>query len=99
MARVTDLLDEFSAQMDPSRPWDLPGARELDQVTFLRWLERNCDEPEPRDNIAMFIAQAPEIERARHAEEIWRSCVTPGMGCTMPGMGMAEDRRAGRTGP
>ena len=58
MTRLTDLLDELSAQMDPSRPWDMPGARELDQVTFLGWLEQNCAEPEARDNIAMFIAQA-----------------------------------------
>jgi putrescine oxidase len=58
MARLTDLLDELSAQMDPSRPWDMPGARELDQVTFLGWLEENCDEAEARDNIGMFIAQA-----------------------------------------
>ncbi len=58
MTRLTNLLDELSAQMDPSRPWDMPGARELDQVTFLGWLEQNCDEPEARDNIGMFIAQA-----------------------------------------
>jgi putrescine oxidase len=58
MARLTDLLDELSAQMDPSRPWDMPGARELDQVTFLGWLEQNCDVTEARDNIGMFIAQA-----------------------------------------
>ncbi|MDX6232155.1 MAG: putrescine oxidase [Nocardioidaceae bacterium] len=58
MARLTDLLDELSAQMDPSRPWDMRGARELDQVTFLGWLEQNCDVTEARDNIGMFIAQA-----------------------------------------
>jgi putrescine oxidase len=58
LTRLTDLLDELSAQMDPSRPWAMPGARELDQVTFLRWLEQNCEEPEARDNVAMFIAQA-----------------------------------------
>ncbi|KAA1394320.1 flavin monoamine oxidase family protein [Aeromicrobium ginsengisoli] len=58
MARLTALLDELSGQMDPARPWDMPGARELDQVTFLGWLEQNCSEPEARDNIGMFIAQA-----------------------------------------
>jgi putrescine oxidase len=58
MGHLTDLLDDLSAQMDPSRPWDVPAARELDQVTFLDWLGQNCDEPEARDNIAMFIAQA-----------------------------------------
>ncbi|MEV7398639.1 FAD-dependent oxidoreductase [Aeromicrobium sp. NPDC092404] len=58
MARLTTSLDELAAQMDPARPWDMPGARELDQVTFLGWLEQSCDEPEARDNIGMFIAQA-----------------------------------------
>src|SRR5689334_9120039 len=58
MTRLTVLLDELSAQMDPARPWDMPGADELDRVTFLGWLERNCAEPEARDNIGMFIAQA-----------------------------------------
>ncbi|KQV75475.1 Putrescine oxidase [Aeromicrobium sp. Root344] len=58
MTRLTALLDELSGQMDPSRPWDMPGARELDQVTFLGWLEQHCAEPEARDNIGMFIAQA-----------------------------------------
>ena len=58
MTRLTDLLDELSAQMDPARPWDMPGAQELDRITFLAWLERHCAEPEARDNIGMFIAQA-----------------------------------------
>ncbi|KRC66115.1 Putrescine oxidase [Aeromicrobium sp. Root236] len=58
MTRLTDLLDELSAQMDPARPWDMPGADELDRVTLLGWLEQSCAEPEARDNIAMFIAQA-----------------------------------------
>ncbi|AXT85617.1 putrescine oxidase [Aeromicrobium sp. A1-2] len=58
MTRVTGLLDDLSAQMDPSRPWDMPGAVALDQVTFLGWLEQTCDDQEARDNIAMFIAQA-----------------------------------------
>jgi len=58
MNRLTSLLDELSAQMDPARPWDMPGADELDQLTFLGWLEQNCAEQEARDNIAMFIAQA-----------------------------------------
>jgi len=58
MTRLTALLDELSGQMDPARPWDMPGARELDRITFLAWLEQNCAEPEARDNIGMFIAQA-----------------------------------------
>ncbi|NRQ50001.1 flavin monoamine oxidase family protein [Aeromicrobium stalagmiti] len=58
MNRLTEVLDELSAQMDPARPWEMPGARELDQVTFLAWLEQGSTHAEARDNIAMFIAQA-----------------------------------------
>ncbi|AWB91541.1 flavin monoamine oxidase family protein [Aeromicrobium chenweiae] len=58
MDRLTELLDELSAQMDPARPWDMPGATELDHVTFRAWLDEQCEHEEARDNIAMFIAQA-----------------------------------------
>lgn len=58
MNGVARLLDELSASMDPSRPWEMPGAEELDRVTFRAWLEAHCTEQEARDNIAMFIAQA-----------------------------------------
>lgn len=58
IVRLTALLDELAARMDPARPWDSPGARELDRQTFLAWLDENCVEKEARDNIAMFIAQA-----------------------------------------
>lgn len=58
MTRLTELLDELAEQMDPARPWEAPYADELDQQTFAAWLEAQCDEPEARDNIAMFIAQA-----------------------------------------
>lgn len=58
MNHLTSLLDDLSAQMDPSQPWAMPGAADLDRMTFLDWLGQNCDEPEARDNIGMFIAQA-----------------------------------------
>lgn len=58
MDRLTDVLDTLAAAMDPARPWDAPGADELDRVTFLAWLDEQCTEPEARDNIALFIAQA-----------------------------------------
>ncbi len=58
MARLTEALDSLAAQMDPARPWEPAYAADLDQQTFAAWLEENCDEPEARDNIAMFIAQA-----------------------------------------
>ncbi|MRJ78288.1 FAD-dependent oxidoreductase [Aeromicrobium sp. SMF47] len=58
MNRLTERLDELSAQMDPARPWDMAGAAELDHVTFRAWLDAQCEHEEARDNIAMFIAQA-----------------------------------------
>jgi putrescine oxidase len=58
MNRLTDELDELAAQMDAARPWEMPGAVDLDRVTFLAWLNDRCEHPEARDNIAMFIAQA-----------------------------------------
>jgi len=58
MDRVTARLDELAATMDASRPWAMPGADDLDRVTFLAWLDEQCHEPEARDNIALFIAQA-----------------------------------------
>nr|MCW2728326.1 putrescine oxidase [Aeromicrobium sp.] len=58
MNRLTEQLDALSAQMDAARPWDMPGADELDRVTFLDWLGQHSTHQEARDNIAMFIAQA-----------------------------------------
>ncbi|MBD8605834.1 FAD-dependent oxidoreductase [Aeromicrobium sp. CFBP 8757] len=58
MTRLTELLDSLAEQMDPARPWEAPYADELDRQTFAAWLEAGSDEPEARDNIAMFIAQA-----------------------------------------
>ena len=58
MLRLTELLDALAAQMDPAQPWTAPFAEELDRQSFTTWLESNSDEPESRDNIAMFIAQA-----------------------------------------
>lgn len=58
MDRLTVMLDDLSARMDASQPWAMPGAEELDQVSFDGWLRANTLEAEARDNIAMFIAQA-----------------------------------------
>ena len=58
MDQLNAQLDALAAQMNPARPWEMPGARELDCVTFLAWLEQQSGEEEARDNIAMFIAQA-----------------------------------------
>jgi len=56
--RITALLDELAAAMDPLRPWELPGAADLDRISFAGWLERQTDDVEARDNIALYIGPA-----------------------------------------
>ncbi|WP_040456504.1 flavin monoamine oxidase family protein [Kribbella catacumbae] len=56
--RMTTVLDELAAGIDPERPWDHPEAERLDRVTFQQWLEDECDDVEARDNIALFIGPA-----------------------------------------
>lgn len=58
MERVTQLLDDLAGQMDPAVPWAMPGAAELDQVTFASWLDEHCDDAEARDNIALYLGPA-----------------------------------------
>jgi putrescine oxidase len=66
MRRVTEVLDDLAARMDPARPWEAPFAAELDRQTFAAWLEDACAEPEARDNLELFIAQAM-ITKPAHA--------------------------------
>ncbi len=56
--RLTGILDKLTAQMDPLHPWDMPGAAELDRISFSSWLEQQSDDPEARDNIALYIGPA-----------------------------------------
>ncbi|GAA3617833.1 NAD(P)/FAD-dependent oxidoreductase [Kineosporia mesophila] len=56
--RLTVLLDQLAGQMDPLSPWDLPGAAELDRISFSTWLEQQTDDVEARDNIALYIGPA-----------------------------------------
>ncbi|MBT0768041.1 FAD-dependent oxidoreductase [Kineosporia sp. J2-2] len=56
--RLTAVLDDLAARMDPLNPWDMPGAAELDQVSFAAWLEGQTDDEEARDNIALYIGPA-----------------------------------------
>ena len=55
---LIDKLDALVAEIDPDRPWEHPRAKELDEVSFSRWLETQTDDEEARDNIGMFIAGA-----------------------------------------
>ncbi|GLY13004.1 putative putrescine oxidase [Kineosporia sp. NBRC 101677] len=56
--RITVLLDKLSGQMDPLRPWEMPGADELDRISFAGWLKEQTDDAEARDNIALYIGPA-----------------------------------------
>lgn len=56
--RLTVLLDKLAGQMDPLKPWEMPGADELDRVSFSAWLEGQTDDQEARDNIALYIGPA-----------------------------------------
>lgn len=52
------VLDTLSNEMDPDRPWAMPGAERLDRVSFRAWLEENCDDTEACDNVALYIGPA-----------------------------------------
>jgi putrescine oxidase len=56
--RLIALLDELVAGTDVAAPWDRPDARELDTISFRSWLQRQSDDAEAVDNIALYIADA-----------------------------------------
>ncbi|MCI0157520.1 FAD-dependent oxidoreductase [Leifsonia shinshuensis] len=55
---LIERLDALVAEIDPDRPWEHPQAKELDEISFRRWLETQTDDEEARLNIGMFIAGA-----------------------------------------
>ncbi|WP_223694011.1 flavin monoamine oxidase family protein [Leifsonia poae] len=55
---LIEKLDALVAEIDPDRPWEHPRAKELDEISFRRWLETQTDDQEARHNIGMFIAGA-----------------------------------------
>jgi putrescine oxidase len=58
LARLIELLDSLVAEIDPAAPWEHPRAGEFDHVSFHTWLEGQSADPEARDNIALYIADA-----------------------------------------
>jgi putrescine oxidase len=58
IARLVELLDKLTAEVDPAAPWAHPRAKEFDHVSFRGWLEQQSDDAEARDNVALFIAEA-----------------------------------------
>ncbi|MGX6601301.1 FAD-dependent oxidoreductase [Micromonosporaceae bacterium Da 78-11] len=58
MLRLTELLDELAARMDPLAPWEHPDAEELDRISFAAWLDGQTDDVEARDNIGLYLGPA-----------------------------------------
>ncbi len=56
MDRLIAILDELTAEIGAEEPWAHPRARELDTVSFSRWLADQCDDAEARNNIGLFVA-------------------------------------------
>jgi putrescine oxidase len=55
---LIEKIDSLVAEIDPDQPWAHPRAKELDEISFSRWLETQTDDLEARDNIGMFVAGA-----------------------------------------
>lgn len=55
---LVEKLDALVAEIDPERPWDHPQAKDLDEISFARWLETQTDDEEARENVGMFVAGA-----------------------------------------
>lgn len=56
--RLTAMLDALTAQIDPDRPWSHPDAAHLDSISFRSWLAEHCEDPEARDNVALYVGPA-----------------------------------------
>lgn len=56
--RVAEELDRLASRMDPLVPWEHPDAAHLDQMSFAAWLAAQTDDPEARDNIALYVGPA-----------------------------------------
>ncbi|WP_433789438.1 flavin monoamine oxidase family protein [Actinoplanes sp. CA-252034] len=56
--RLVKEMDRLAAQMDPLEPWEHPDADELDRISFAAWLAGQTDDPEARDNVALYVGPA-----------------------------------------
>ncbi|MEU4563194.1 NAD(P)/FAD-dependent oxidoreductase [Actinoplanes sp. NPDC023936] len=56
IGRLTTILDELVAEIDPDAPWKHPRARELDTISFQHWLRRESADEEACDAVGLFIA-------------------------------------------
>ncbi|MCU1405065.1 MAG: FAD-dependent oxidoreductase, partial [Glaciihabitans sp.] len=58
LRRLIETLDTLTAEINVRAPWEHPSAAEYDAISFKAWLEKQTDDEEARDNIALFIADA-----------------------------------------
>ncbi|MFS8937365.1 flavin monoamine oxidase family protein [Corynebacterium sp. c25Ua_89] len=56
MDRLIKIMDDLAAEMDPAHPWAHPRAKELDSISFRKWLEGLSDDPEAIDNVSIYVA-------------------------------------------
>ncbi|MFS0141689.1 flavin monoamine oxidase family protein [Corynebacterium striatum] len=56
MDRLIKIMDDLAAEMDPARPWAHPRAKELDSISFRKWLEGLSDDAEAIDNVSIYVA-------------------------------------------
>src|SRR5699024_6724762 len=56
MDRLIDILNTLASEIDPSRPWAHPRAKELDSISFRSWLEELSTDSEAIDNVSICVA-------------------------------------------
>ena len=56
MDRLIDILNTLASEIDPSRPWAHPRAKELDSISFRSWLEELSTNSEAIDNVSIYVA-------------------------------------------
>ncbi|GAA1637764.1 flavin monoamine oxidase family protein [Microbacterium flavum] len=72
IARVTDLLDEMVAGIDPDRPWAHPQAAEWDAISWDAWLREQSDDDEAVRNLA-FATGSAMLTKPTHAISLLES--------------------------
>lgn len=54
--KLVALLDAKVSEMDVTEPWNMPGAAQLDAISFRDWLRQHSDDQEAIDNVSIYIA-------------------------------------------
>lgn len=54
--KLIDLLNTKVTEMDVTQPWAMPGAAQLDAISFRDWLKQHSDDQEAIDNVSIYIA-------------------------------------------